>query len=31
MAAIVTSNFRVLNANNFKEDVANNVVYVSIW
>ena len=30
MAAIVTSNFRVLNANNFKEDVANNVVYVSI-
>jgi len=30
MAAIVTSNFRVLNANNFKEDVSNNAVYVSI-
>lgn len=30
MAAIVTSNFRVLNADNFKEDVSNNVVYVGI-
>jgi len=30
MAAIVTSNFRVLNANNFKEDVANSSVYVAI-
>lgn len=30
MAAIVTSNFRVLNANNFKQDVSNNSVYVSI-
>lgn len=30
MAAIVSSNFRVVNANNFKEDVANNAVYVSI-
>jgi len=30
MAAIVTSNFRVLNANNFKEDVSDSSVYVSI-
>lgn len=30
MAAIVTSNFRVLNANNFKDDVTNNAVYVAI-
>ena len=30
MAAIVTSNFRVLNANNFKDDVANSSVYVAI-
>ena len=30
MAAIVTSNFRVLNANNFKEDVQDNSVYVAI-
>ena len=30
MAAIVTSNFRVLNANNFKEDVTDNNVYVAI-
>src|SRR6056300_1217699 len=30
MAAIVTSNFRVLNGDNFKEDVSNNVVYVGI-
>ena len=30
MAAIVSNNFRVLNAQNFKEDVAGNSVYVSI-
>ena len=30
MAAIVSSNFRVLNANNFKEDVSDNSVYVAI-
>ena len=30
MAAIVSSNFRVLNANNFKEDVTDNSVYVAI-
>ena len=30
MAAIVSNNFRVVNANNFKEDVANNAVYVAI-
>ena len=30
MAAIVTSNFRVLNAENFKQDVADTSVYVSV-
>jgi len=30
MAAIVSSNFRVLNANNFKEDVTDSSVYVAI-
>ncbi len=30
MAAIVSSNFRVLNANNFKEDVSDSSVYVAI-
>ena len=30
MAAIVSSKFRVVNANNFKEDVANNSVYIAI-
>ena len=30
MAAIVSSNFRVVNSSNFKEDVANSAVYVGI-
>lgn len=30
MAAIVSNNFRVLNAQNFKEDIAGSAVYVSI-
>ena len=30
MAAIVSNNFRVVNASNFKEDVANSAVYVGI-
>lgn len=30
MAAIVSNTFRVVNANNFKEDVANSAVYVGI-
>lgn len=30
MTAIVTSNFRTVNAENFKEDVGNNSVYVAI-
>ena len=30
MAAIVTSNFRFLNAENFKSDIANNNVYIGI-
>ena len=30
MTAIVSSNFRVTNANNFKEDVQNSNVYVAI-
>ena len=30
MAAIVSSKFRVLNANNFKRDVAEQSVYVSV-
>ena len=30
MAAIVSSNFRVLNAGNFKQDVTDNSVYVAI-
>lgn len=30
MAAIVSSNFRVVNSNNFKEDISNSAVYVGI-
>ena len=30
MAAIVSSNFRVLNAENFKTNIANSSVYVGI-
>ena len=30
MAAIVSSNFRVVNSSNFKEDVENSAVYVGI-